>query len=270
MTDRPSAAEPAYLVFDIETVPDGELLRRVRYANEPIGPEEAVRRARAEALERSDGRSDFVPASFSYPVAVCVARVAADFSLQQITCLDAPRFRPRDITADFWKGLARHKAALVSFNGRGFDLPVLELAAFRFGVSAEGYFRERFGRRYRYGGAHLDLHDWLSNHGAFPLVGGLDLLSKILGKPGKMTVRGRDVYELHKAGKVREVNDYCMYDVLDTYFVFLRTRVLTGEIDLEEEQRLVTKARDWIEAQAAAHAHLARYLENWGEWRLWI
>lgn len=262
--------EPAFLVFDIETVPDGELLRRVRYAKQSISPEEAVRRARAEALERSEGRSDFIPASFCVPVAVSVARITANFELEAITVLDAPKFRPREIVAAFWKGLARHKAVLVSFNGRGFDLPVLEWAAFRYGIAAKHHFSDRFGRRYRFGATHLDLQDWLTNHGACVLAGGLDLLSKLLGKPGKMSISGRDVYDLHREGKVREINDYCMFDVLDTYFVFLRTRVLTGEVDLAREQELVGVARAWIESQLDVYPHFKSYLKNWGDWKPWL
>jgi hypothetical protein len=245
-------------------------LRRVRYAEEGLTTTEAVERARAEALEKSDGKSDFVAASFCYPVAVCVARVAADFSLQAITCLDAPRFRPAHIVADFWRGLARYQATLVSFNGRGFDLPVLELAAFRFGITARGHFDDRFGRRYRYGTSHLDLNDWLSNHGACPISGGLNLLSKLLGKPGKMSVTGHDVWGLHCAGHVDAINNYCMFDVLDTFFVFLRTRVMTGELDLATEQDRVAKANQWIISQLDVHPHLRQYLDNWGDWAPWV
>lgn len=266
----PPNTEPAFLIFDIETIPDGELLRRVKYQGTKISAEKAVEKAREEALERSDGKSDFVATTYCYPIAVCVARVSADFTLQAITCLDAPQFRPREIVADFWKGLAHYNATLVSFNGRGFDLPVLELAAFRYGISVHGHFENRFGRRYRFGTAHLDLNDWLSNHGACPITGGLNLLSKLLGKPGKMTVRGQDVWELYKSGKIQEINDYCMFDVLDTYFVFLRTRVLTGDIDLETEQARVADARQWITSRLTKAPHLQQYLENWGDWEPWV
>lgn len=260
--------QTAYLVFDVETVPDGELIGRVKYPGQGLGPQEAVARFRQELLDR--GRSDFIPPSFCYPVAVCVARVAADFRLQAITSLDAPAFRPCELVRAFWHGLAHYQATLVSFNGRSFDMPVLELAAFRFGTSVPGHFNDRFGRRYRYGTAHLDLHDWLSNHGACPVAGGLDLLSKLLGKPGKMTTTGADVYDLFLARRTDQINDYCMFDVLDTYFVFLRTRVMTAQIDLDTEQDRMAQARQWITSQLERHPHLARYLEHWGNWEPWV
>src|SRR2546430_8631799 len=127
---------PGYLVFDTESVPDGKLLALVKYAGDGIGPDEAIRRAQVEARERSFSGSDFLPVSFQVPVATCVLRVGDDFRLQGLTCLDAPEFRPRKIVEAFWSGVASYRAKyperikLVTFNGRGFDLPLFELAAF--------------------------------------------------------------------------------------------------------------------------------------------
>jgi predicted PolB exonuclease-like 3'-5' exonuclease len=261
-----AGAAPAFLVLDTESVPDGKLLSLVKYADEHLSAGDAVARAQAEARERSRDGSDFLPVSFQYPVAVCVARVGPDFRLQALTCLDAPQFRPREIVEAFWRGVARYgKAKLVTFNGRGFDLPLLELAAFRYGCSGPDYFRRT---RNRFNG-HLDLMDWLGNFGACRLAGGLDLLSKVLGKPGKMGVTGDQVYALHQAGKVKEINDYCMFDTLDTYFVFLRTKVMTGDLTLKEEHELVGAARAWLQARVADVPALRRYLENWGDWEPW-
>ena len=95
MTDREPQVPPAYLVVDTESVPDGKLLGQVRFADESLSAEEAVARAQAEARAQSQSGSDFLPVTFQYPVAVCVLRVGADFTLQALTCLDAPEFRPR-------------------------------------------------------------------------------------------------------------------------------------------------------------------------------
>jgi predicted PolB exonuclease-like 3'-5' exonuclease len=262
-----TASTPAFLILDAESIPDGKLLAQTKYPGENLTLGQAVERAQAEARERSRDGSDFLPASFQYPVAVCVARVAADFRLQTITALDSPQFRPREIVAQFWRGLALYnRAKLVTFNGRGFDLPLLELAAFRYGISARNYFQGV--RRDRYNG-QIDLMDWLSNFGASRMAGGLNLLSKLLGKPGKMGVAGDQVYAMYQAGKKQEINDYCVCDVLDTYFVFLRSRVLSGELSLDQEQALVAQAKNWIEAKANDQAALQQYLANWGDWQPW-
>lgn len=263
---------PAYLVFDTESIVDGRLLARVKYAGEDLSEAAAVNRAQEEARANSPTGSDFLPVTYHVPVAVCVLRVGADFTLQQMTCLDAPHYRPRTIVESFWSGLAHYRSRtrpsvrLVTFNGRGFDLPLLELGAFRYGVNLRDHFQ---GSRKRFEGLHLDLMDWLTNYGAYRLVGGLNLLSKLLGKPGKMDVHGAMVHDLYQQGKAQEINDYCMFDTLDTYFVFLRTRVLTGEIDLPREAELVVQARAWLQARTPETPALQQYLDNWGDWHPW-
>jgi predicted PolB exonuclease-like 3'-5' exonuclease len=263
---------PAFLIIDTESVPDGRLLSKVKYAGERLTDEAAVERAQAEARDRSHTGSDFLPVSFHYPVAVCVVRAGSDLSLQAITCLDAPFFRPRKIVEAFWAGVASYKekykerVKLVTFNGRSFDLPLLELAAYRYGCQARDYF---LSSRNRFGGGHIDVMDWLTNFGAIRMAGGLDLLSKLLGLPGKMDVSGDQVYALHRDGKAQAINDYCMFDTLDTYFVFLRTRVMTGELTLEQEHILVRRAKAWLEGKAAELPALGQYLANWGDWEPW-
>jgi predicted PolB exonuclease-like 3'-5' exonuclease len=267
------ATADVFIVLDSESVPDGKLLGKVKYPTDGLRPEEAVDRARAEALERSGNGSDFLPVSFQYPVAVCVLVAGPDFGLQGLKCLDAPQFRTRQIVEAFWSGLASYKekrkrVQLVTFNGRGFDLPLLEMAAFRFGLRC-GY--DYFDTsRNRFGGGHLDLLEWFTNFGACRgLAGGLDLLSKILGKPGKMEVSGDQVYAMHLAGRTQDINDYCMFDTIDTYFVFLRSRVMTGDISLAQEHQLVLRARAWLQEKSAELPALHQYLDNWGDWDPW-
>jgi predicted PolB exonuclease-like 3'-5' exonuclease len=254
-----TGARTAFLVIDTESVPDGRLLAAVKYAGQNLTPEEAVARARSEAREQSWSGSDFIPVSFQVPVAVCVLRVGPDYVLQGLSCLDAPQFRPREIVKTFWLGAASYKAKLVTFNGRGFDMPLLELAAFRYGYSAREYYQNS---RNRFNGP-IDLMDWLTNFGACRMAGGLDLLAKLLGKPGKMQITGEQVYELYREGKLQEINDYCLCDTLDTYFVFLRTRILTGDLNLEQEVELLEKARALLRSKAPELPVLGRYLDHW-------
>jgi predicted PolB exonuclease-like 3'-5' exonuclease len=267
---RPGAAAgtpPAFLIMDTESVPDGRLLGKIKYPDQELTADQAVRKAQEEARANSYNGSDFLPVSFQYPVAVCILRVGRDFALQSIKCLDAPEFRTREIVAEFWRGLALcPRAKLVTFNGRGFDLPLLELAAFRYGCCGRDYYQ---GSRNRYGGNHLDLLDWLGNYGASRMAGGLDLLAKLLGNPGKHDMSGDQVYDLYQLGRVREINEYCLFDTLDTYFVFLRTRVMAGEITLQQEEQLVAFAREWLTGKAADMPALLDYLGNWGDRDPW-
>jgi predicted PolB exonuclease-like 3'-5' exonuclease len=265
-TGTEATTRTAFLVVDCESIPDGKLLNMVKYGGQGLSDEEAIERARAEARENSNSGSDFIPFTFQIPVAVCVARVGPDFGLQAVKCLDAPLYRPREIAKKFWLGMSFcPDSKLVTFNGRGFDMPLLELAAFRYGFPARDYYQKS---RARFAG--LDLMDWMTNFGACRgFAGGLDLLAKMLGKPGKMDVSGDQVYEMYKAGRYQEINDYCMFDTLDTYFVFLRTRVLTGDITAEQEAELVEKAKTTLAAQTRDLPALKHYLDHWTDWQPW-
>ena len=191
---------------------------------------------RKELLEQQN--SDFIPYTFQVPVSVVIAKVSDDFRLLDLVALDEPAFRPHVITDRFWRGWeAYRRPTWVTFNGRSFDLPLMELAAFRYGISVPGWFDMQSKgyqqRRNRYNtDAHLDLHDVLTNFGATRFHGGLNLAANLLGKPGKMDVQGYMVQDLYNDGQLAAINDYCRCDVLDTYFVFLRTCVLVGQLTL--------------------------------------
>lgn len=252
----------AYLIFDTESIPDGDLLRRVKYPHDGLTAEQAIARAQQEARDTSYTGSDFLPVTFQVPVAISVLRVADDFSIQALTCLDAPLFRSEEMVRQFWKGVCHYQPKLVTFNGRGFDLPLLELAAFRHGIPARDYYHSS---RNRYHGNHIDLLDWMTNYGAYRMQGGLNLLAKLLGKPGKLEIAGDQVYRLYCEGRLHDINDYCLFDVLDTYFVFLRSRVLIGALAPESEAFLVQRARAFITARTAETPVLRQYLENWAD-----
>ena len=266
-----AASDPQYLVFDIESVADGALVSRLRYPADTLSPAEAIARYRGE-LQAETGK-DFIPYTFQLPISLVIAKVGGDLELQDLVALDEQESRPHEIARRFWEGWRRYRRPrLVSFNGRGFDMPLLELCAFRYGIQIPDWFAEdarNFDQpRYRYNtNAHFDLHEWLTNSGASRFVGGLSLAANLIGKPGKMDVAGHMVQDLWNAGRTAEIHDYCRGDVLDTYFVFLRSRVVAGEITLAREHALIEEARKWIETHAGESAGLARYLAAWGDWQ---
>ena len=258
-----------YLIFDIESVADPELVAKVHYAGKEIEPQAAVRQYRDELMAANG--TDFIPFTFQVPISVAIAKVAGDFQLIDLVVLDEPHFRPHEICKLFWRGWEYYKQpTLVSYNGRGFDIPLMELTAFRYGVSIPAWFsldqktfeqpRNRYNTK-----SHFDLNDILTNFGAVRFHGGLNLAANLLGKPGKMDVQGNMVQDLFEAGEVAKINDYCRCDVLDTYFVFLRTMVLLGNLSLQREQELVRQAKEWLQQRAEIPA-FAMYLEHWGDW----
>ncbi len=259
-----------YLVFDIESVADAPLVSKLRYPGQSLAPADAVRRYRDELMQKFE--SDFIPYTFQVPISVAVGKVGADFRLADVVVLDEPQFRPHVITENFWRGWERYqRPTLVSFNGRGFDLPLLELAAFRYGLTLPGWFQatpkpsDQSRNRYNTS-AHIDLCELLTNFGSTRFNGGLNLAANLIGKPGKMDVQGHMVQDLYDAGRLAEINDYCRCDVLDTYFVFLRTRVLIGQLTIEAEQAIVGEVKTWLEQKAPESAAYKHYLDCWGDW----
>jgi len=265
-----ASAPVRFLVFDIESVADADLVARLRYGGESLEPAEAVRRYRDELMAKYE--TDFIPYTYQIPISVAVGKVTADFRLTDLVVLDEPEFRPHVITEYFWRGWEKYRRpTLVSFNGRGFDLPLLELAAFRYGLSVPGWFRpggksfEQPRSRYNVQ-SHIDLCELLTNFGSTRFTGGLNLAANLLGKPGKMDVQGDMVQDFYDAGRLAEINDYCRCDVLDTYFVFLRTRVLLGQLSLEAEQAIVAQTKQWLAQKSEQTEAYRLYLDRWGDW----
>lgn len=261
----------SYLVFDIESVADGQLVSKIRYPGEKIPPAEAIERYCAERLEQTG--SEFIPYTFHVPVSVAIIKIAIDFRIIDIVTLDTPQYRPHIITKHFWDGWKAYQpATLVSFNGRTFDIPLMELAAFRYGISIPDWFnlhaRTYEQKRNRYNmSSHLDLQEVITNFGASRLNGGLNLMANLLGKPGKMGIAGHMVQELYDQGELGKINDYCRCDVLDTYFVLLRTKVLGGELTLETEMERVAETQQWLADRVDDFPVYREYLTQVSEWK---
>ena len=265
-TDR---AKVAYILFDVESVADGQLVSQVRYPDEKLGPADAIKKYQDELLETKG--SSFVPYTHQLPVSIIVGKVDPSFRLIDIVALDEPQFRSHVMTEHFWRGWEAYgRPTLVSFNGRGFDIPLLELAAFRYGISLPHWFDASRGfnqPRNRYNtNSHLDLQEVLVNFGATRFNGGLNLAATLLGKPGKMDVQGDMVQQLFDEGRLEEINDYCRCDVLDTYYVFLRYLVLSGHLDIDKEQGLVSESKEWLVEQAEDRPAYSQYLDHWSDW----
>jgi 3'-5' exonuclease len=262
------AEKVSHLIFDVESIADGELISSVRYSGEGLTSSEAIARYQSELMETNS--TTFIPHTFQLPIAVVVAKVNSDFELLDIVSLDDPDFRPHVMTENFWRGWEVYRRPQwVTFNGRSFDMPLMELAAFRFGISLPKWFDNEGYKspRNRYSlAAHFDLQEVLTNFGAARFNGGLNLAAQLLGKPGKMGLRGDQVQSQYDQGNLRAISDYCRCDVLDTYFVFLRTMVLMGKLTLESEIELVTQAKSWIEERAEACEAYRDYLGEWGDW----
>jgi predicted PolB exonuclease-like 3'-5' exonuclease len=230
----------AFVVFDIETRIDKQLLNQVFFPGEGIGDEEAYERFRQDPRNRG---GDFLPLTLHVPISIAIGEVGEDYRLHTVESLALNDYSETRLAGEFWQRVERFDGTLVSFNGRGFDLPVLELAALRYGFTLPRYFDENAPERARAqrGGHHLDLYDLLCNYGASGLRGGMDLLLKMIGMPGKGEMTGADVQTAYEAGRLDDIHRYCRSDVIQTYFLFLRVELMRGRID-ETAYRAVCSA----------------------------
>ena len=263
-------ATPRYLVFDVESVADGALVSRLVFPSEGLSAQAAIARYRQELLAKYE--SDFIPYTYHVPASIAVAKVDAEYHLTDVSVLDEAESRPHVMTENFWRGWEKYgRPTLVTFNGRTFDIPLLELAAFRYGISVPGWFNiaaksfEQSRNRFNID-AHIDLQELLTNFGSSRFTGGLNLAANLLGKPGKMDVAGHMVQDVFDAGRIAEIHDYCRCDVLDTYFVFLRTRLLVGKLSLDQEQGIIAETKSWLTSRAAEVRAYQLYLDRWGDW----
>ena len=217
-----------FAIFDIETRVDKQLLNRVFFAHDNISDDEAYRRFREELSSRG---GDFFPVTLHVPISIAIGEVGRDYILRGVETLTVPGGSEEGLVRAFWTWLEDCSGCLISFNGRRFDLPVLEMGALRWGISAPHYFNGGDSPRSRDAlERHLDLYEYLTNFGVVGLRGGMDLLLKMAGLPGKLSMNGAMVQEYYDSGRLDEIHRYCRTDVLQTYFLFLRVQLMRGRL----------------------------------------
>ena len=169
---------------------------------------------------------------------------------------DSADARERALIEGFSELVAERRPTLVTYNGRAFDLPVIALRALGHGVPLGWYYRERNVRaRYTEDG-HLDLCDWLADHGA-TRAGSLDALTKLIGLPGKVGVDGSQVAGLYEAGDQDAIDRYCLSDVAQTALLFLRFRLLQGALAPDRYRASAAALLDALAADARVSPVLA-------------
>ncbi len=226
-----------FAIFDVETRVDKGLVKTVYFPREAgghpkISEEEAYEQVRKQRLAKDE--TDFFPVSFHVPISMAVGRVSEERVLTTVETLSEENYSEEGVVRAFWQRVDRFHGALVSFNGRNFDLPVLELQALRYGCQAPRYFNEKYGHRYRYSEeGHYDLYEFLTNNGMYRIRGGFNLLARLIGLPGKSEIDGSMVQGLWEEGRLAEIHRYCRHDVIQTYFLFLRVELIRGRISPE-------------------------------------
>jgi hypothetical protein len=252
------------LVFDIETVPDVKAGRQL-FNLKDLSDEDVALAMRALRAQKT-GKTDFL-SHFQHQIVAISAVLLSNDSLK-VWSLGNPASGEKELLERFFDGIEKFSPVLVSWNGNGFDLPVIHYRALKHGVASARYWdngdidREFRWNNYlsRFHARHLDLMDVLSGYQPRAFVP-LDELAVMLGFPGKMGMSGAHVWESFCSGQIDAIRDYCETDVLNTYLVYLRFQQIRGVLTAGELEHEQNRLRDFL--ADSGRPHLAEFLARW-------
>lgn len=251
------------LVFDIETIPDVEAGKKLYGLN---GLSDFDTAQALFALRRAKVGNDFLP---QYLQKICAISVVLSQGSQiKVWSLGDQQSDEKELISRFFAGIDKHIPTLVSWNGSGFDLPVLHYRSLIHGISAPSYWEvgenqqnfrwNNYLSRFHY--RHIDLMDIIAgyqNRAFAPL----DDIASILGFPGKMGMSGSKVWEQYQEGQIKSIRDYCETDVLNTYCVYLRFEMIRGIITQEEYAQQISHLKNYLQSEQDK-SHLQEFLSH--------
>lgn len=252
------------LVFDIETIPDVMGIRKLHHL--PLDmPDEDVANFAFRLREEKTG-SSFLPHHLQQVAAIsCVFRRTARTGQADlhVVSLGTENDDEATLIKKFFDLIERYTPQLVSWNGGGFDLPVLHYRAMVHGISASRYWEMGDGvasdardfkwNNYisRYHSRHLDLMDLMAMYQ--PRANApLDELAKLCGFPGKMGMEGSQVWDAYRVGRLREIRQYCETDVANTYLLYCRFQLMRGIFSVEEYDSEVQFLKDHLAQESGS------------------
>ena len=252
------------LAFDIETIPDVDGGRKIYGLD---GLSEADVATAMFNKRREKVGNEFIATHLQKVVAISAVYRNSHRDKFSIWTIGEETSSEKEIIQNFFDGIDKHTPTLVTWNGSGFDLPVLHYRALINGVNAARYwdtgqddsnfkwnnYLSRFHSR------HTDLMDVIAgyNNRAFAP---LDEIAVLLGLPGKMGMSGSKVWDQFKDGQIKAIRDYCETDALNTYLVYLHWQSMRGELsaaNLQQEYDIVK------EHLTDAGPHLQEFLQVW-------
>jgi len=259
------------LVFDIESIPDVAGLRQLR--DVPAGASDQEVYAGWVQERKDNGQSDFMPHHLQRVLVIsCVFRNAEGLRVHSF--VDRDDASEGRVIQNFFNAVDKHVPQLVSWNGGGFDLPVLHWRGLRHGVTADRYWcmgeggtaddREFKWNNYisRYHMRHLDLMDLLAMYQ--PRANApLDAMAKLCGFPGKLGMDGSKVYEAYLGGKLEDIRRYCETDVMNTYLLYCRFQKMRCGLTEAEYDQEIALVKQTLGTLAPDESHWQEYLAAW-------
>lgn len=251
------------LVFDIETIPDVEAGRKLFDLKDLSDEDTALAMF---ALRKAKAGHDFLP---HYLQKICAISLVLNYGSQlKVWSLGDEHADEKELISRFFAGIDKHTPTLVSWNGSGFDLPVLHYRAMLYGISAPTYWEagenqqnfrwNNYLSRFHY--RHIDLMDIIAGY-QNKAFAPLDDISTMLGFPGKMGMSGSKVWEQYRDGQLKSIRDYCETDVLNTYCVYLRFELMRGIINKEEYNKAIEHLKNYLHTEQDKK-HLQEFLNQ--------
>ena len=256
------------MVFDCETIPDTALIKQgfkkeFESLNLDFSNELAISK-KAMEIQKENSGSEFLPICYHQVVSIAAIFCDEYGYFKKVGNFKAigntKEEREKSLIQAFLDYLNKHQPKLVSFNGRGFDLPMLLLRAMKYKLQANAYcetdnlqynknkwenYRQRYSEKF-----HTDLLDVLGNFGS---VRGLklDVLANLMGFPGKYDIHGDMVLELYYQEEYEKIDEYCQSDVLNTYGVYLHYELLKGNLTPEDYCGILMGVKEKLPQESA-------------------
>ena len=254
------------LVFDIETVPDVATGARL-YDLDGLSDEDIARAMFTRRIQKTGG-SDFLPLHLQRIVAISAVLRSGDSV--RVWSLGGEDATEGELITRFYDGLDRYTPTLVSWNGGGFDLPVLHYRSLLNGVTARRYWESGDDdRAFRYNNylnrfhwRHVDLMDVLAGFTPRASVP-LNEIAVMLGFPGKLGMGGADVWDVFLDGGIRRIRAYCETDALNTFLVYLKWEVVRGNLSAELFESECALLKAWLEQ--SGQEHFREFLDAWAQ-----
>jgi predicted PolB exonuclease-like 3'-5' exonuclease len=244
------------LAFDIETIPDVAGIRKLHELPADLSDNEVAEFAFQK--RRAASGNDFLPLHLQRVIVIsCALREADRFT---VWSLAEPKIGEGEIIQRFYDGIEKFTPQIVSWNGGGFDLPVLHYRGLIHKVAAPRYWdqgeddRDFKWNNYisRYHSRHLDLMDLLAMYqprASAPL----DDLAKLMGLPGKLGMDGSAVWGAWQDGRIDEIRDYCETDVVNAFLVYLRFQLMRGALTAKAFDAEMQAVRSALEGLKLPH-----------------
>ena len=258
------------LVFDIETIPDTDGLRIFYDLPEDTSAEDVANIALHQ--RRQQNGTDFLPLHQHRICAIsCALREGENF---KVWTLGDANSSEAEIIQRFFDGIDQYTPQIISWNGNGFDLPVLHYRGLIHGINASRYWdqgeddKEFKWNNYlsRYHTRHLDLMDTLAMYNS-RVNAPLDDIAKLCGFPGKLGMDGSKVWDAYKAGGIEDIRHYCETDVVNTHLLFLRFKLMRGQLSQSAYDAEIALVRDTLAGYAQRNPALPHWPEFLAEWK---